>query len=138
MLDALAQAGQRGLLLKGWGGLTGRDLPDNVFEIDAAPHDWLFPRMAAIVHHGGAGTTAAAMRAGVPAVAVPIFADQPFWASPIAALGVGPAPIQRAQLNADRLAYAIRMAVDNEGIGRGRRRWGKSSAPRMASAKRCA
>ncbi len=66
VLDALAQTGQRGLLLRGWGGLTPELVPDNVFVLDSAPHSWLFPRMAAVVHHGGAGTTAEGVRAGVP------------------------------------------------------------------------
>ncbi|MGB3510903.1 MAG: glycosyltransferase [Microcoleaceae cyanobacterium] len=68
VLDALAQSGQRGILIKGWGALTNADLPDNVFKIDSVPHDWLFPQMAAVVHHGGAGTTAAGLRAGVPSI----------------------------------------------------------------------
>src|SRR5690606_29845402 len=62
ILEALAQSGQRGLLASGWGGLTAADLPENVFMIEQAPHSWLFPRVAAVVHHGGAGTTAASLR----------------------------------------------------------------------------
>ena len=79
VMAALAKTGQRAVLLSGWGGLQAADLPDNVFMLKAAPHDWLFPRMAAVVHHGGAGTTAAGLRAGVPSIIVPFFADQPFW-----------------------------------------------------------
>ncbi len=66
ILEALAKSGQRGLLLTGWGGLRPELVPDNVFVVDSAPHSWLFPRMAAVVHHGGAGTTAEGLRAGVP------------------------------------------------------------------------
>lgn len=110
-LEALAAAGQRGLLLTGWGGLRTGLVPETVFVLDAAPHSWLFPRMAAVVHHGGAGTTAEALRAGVPAVIVPFVLDQPFWGARIKALGLGPEPIPRKDLTAERLADAILTAV---------------------------
>jgi UDP:flavonoid glycosyltransferase YjiC (YdhE family) len=115
-LDALRRADRRGVLLTGWGGLSSRDLPDTVFKLDHAPHDWLFPRMAAVVHHGGCGTTAAGLRAGVPTVVVPFFADQPFWGWRVARLGVGPAPIPRAELSAERLAAAIARATGEPGL----------------------
>jgi sterol 3beta-glucosyltransferase len=117
-LDALAQTGQRGLLLAGWGGLGGEDLPGHVFKIDFAPFDWLFPRMAAIVHHGGAGTTAAALRAGVPAIVVPFTSDQPFWGRRVYRLGVGPKPIPRKKLTAAKLAAAIRSATGDQAMRR--------------------
>jgi len=79
VLDAIEQAGVRGVIASGWQGLSASDVPDNVLVIDHAPHDWLFPKMAAVVHHGGAGTTAAGLRAGVPSVIVPTRGDQPFW-----------------------------------------------------------
>ncbi len=79
ILEALSSAGQRGLLLTGWGGMRPPSLPDTVFAIDSAPHSWLFPRMAAVVHHGGAGTTGAGLRAGAPSVIVPFIVDQPWW-----------------------------------------------------------
>ncbi len=112
-LEALRRSHQRGLLMTGWGGLSRADLPDDVFVIDGAPHDWLFPRMAAVVHHGGCGTTAAGLRAGIPAIVVPFFADQPFWAERVHTLGVGPTPIQRNELTAARLAAAIDVAVND-------------------------
>lgn len=108
---ALAQAGQRAIILSGWGGLDGANLPDSVFTLDAAPFGWLFPRVAAVVHHGGAGTTAYGLRAGVPSVVIPFFGDQPFWGQRVAELGVGPAPIPRKKLTVERLAHAIRVAV---------------------------
>jgi len=111
ILAALAQSGQRGVLLTGWGGLRTALLPDNVFVVDAAPHHWLFPRMAAVVHHGGAGTTAEGLRAGVPTVIVPFVLDQPFWGARIKALGLGPDPLPQKKLTADRLANAISSAV---------------------------
>lgn len=91
-----------------------------IFEVGEVPHEWLFPRMAAVVHHGGAGTTAAGLRAGVPTVAVPRYTDQPFWARRIHALGAGPTPVPHRLLTnpprgstspAETLAAAIRAAV---------------------------
>src|SRR5690606_35862025 len=113
VVEALALCGRRGLLLTGWGGLHAGAVPESIFVLDAAPHSWLFPRMAAVVHHGGAGTTAEGLRAGVPAVVVPFLFDQPFWGARIEALGVGPAPIPRKQLTAARLAGAIHRAVSD-------------------------
>jgi sterol 3beta-glucosyltransferase len=84
--------------------------------IEAAPHEWLFARMAAVIHHGGAGTTAAGLRAGVPSIIVPHFSDQPFWGERVRALGVGPRPIPRRLLSAKRLAAAIRKAVFDESM----------------------
>ena len=111
VLAALAKSGQRGILLTGWGGIGNADLPESVFKLDAIPHDWLFPKMAAIVHHGGAGTTAASLRAGAPTIVVPFTADQPFWGHRVMQLGVGPKPIPRKTLTVDRLAAAIKTAV---------------------------
>jgi len=117
-LNALACSRQRGILLTGWGGLSNADLPDEVFKIDAIPHDWLFPQMAAVVHHGGAGTTAAGLRAGIPSVIIPFFAEQPFWGRRIAELGVGPKPIPRKRLSQERLAAAIHTAASDESMRR--------------------
>jgi sterol 3beta-glucosyltransferase len=111
VLQALAQTDQRAILLSGWSGLQEIEVPDSVFVIDSVPHAWLFPRAAAVVHHGGAGTTAAGLRAGVPSVIVPFFGDQPFWGQRVAQLGVGPAPIPRRELTVERLAQAIHEAV---------------------------
>lgn len=116
VLEALARAGQRGVLATGWGGLAATDLPAGVFLLDAAPHDWLFPRMAAVVHHGGAGTTAAGLRAGVPMVICPFFGDQPFWGRRVAGLGVGPQPCPQQRLSAARLAEAMRAAVGDPAL----------------------
>lgn len=116
VLKALAIAKQRGILVTGWGGLSVDDLPDNVFKVDAIPHDWLFPRVSAVVHHAGIGTTAAGLRAGAPTIAVPFFGDQPFWAERAFKLGVGPRPIPRKKLSAERLAEAISIAVSDAGM----------------------
>lgn len=115
-LGALAKTGQRGLLLTGWGGISTADLPDTVYKIDAAPHDWLFPRMKALVHHGGAGTTAAGLRAGVPTIITPFTADQPFWGQRVYRLDAGPKPIPRRKLTVDGLAEAIRVTVRDAGM----------------------
>jgi UDP:flavonoid glycosyltransferase YjiC (YdhE family) len=111
VLEALAKSGQRGLLLTGWGGMNVMKVPDNVFVVNSVPHSWLFPRMAAVVHHGGAGTTAEGLRAGVPAVILPFIVDQSFWGKRVQALGVGPEPIPAKRLTADKLADAIQTAT---------------------------
>ena len=113
VLQALAKTGQRAILLSGWGGLQKADFPDSVFMIDSIPHAWLFSRVAAVAHHGGASTTAAALRAGVPSIVIPFLGDQPFWGRRVHELGVGPAPIPRSKLTVDRLTQAIREAVTN-------------------------
>ncbi len=113
VLEALARSGQRGILAKGWGGLGAVAESDRVlFLTEAVPHDWLFPRTAAVVHHGGAGTTAAGLRAGTPTVVVPYFGDQPFWGRRVRDLGVGAGPVPRKQLTAERLAETLRAAND--------------------------
>ncbi len=116
LLEALRLTGQRGLLLGGWGGLDDADLPATVLHLEAVPHDWLFPRVAAVVHHGGSGTTAAGLRAGVPSIVLPIFGDQPFWAWRVAQLGVGPAPIPEARLTVRRLAAALDQALTDTAL----------------------
>ncbi len=97
------------MLATGWGALDGDDGPqsDQIFFLRHAPHDALFPLMSAAVHHGGAGTTAAAARAGIPSVIVPFFGDQPFWAYCLHRQGVAPRALKRKSLTADALAYMI-------------------------------
>jgi UDP:flavonoid glycosyltransferase YjiC (YdhE family) len=113
VVQALARAGQRGVLSAGWGGLKAADLPKSVFMIGSVPFDWLFPRTAAVVHHGGAGTTSMGLRAGIPSIITPFMGDQPFWGKRVYELGVGPKPIPRKQLSVDRLAESIRIAVSD-------------------------
>ncbi|MDP3417455.1 glycosyltransferase [Falsiroseomonas sp.] len=111
--EALALAGQRGVISTGWGGLALDSPRPGLHVIQGAPHGWLFPRMAAVVHHGGAGTTDAGLRAGCPTVVCPFFGDQPFWGRRVQALGVGPAPIHQRALTAEALAAAMRQAVSD-------------------------
>jgi sterol 3beta-glucosyltransferase len=111
VLAALAATGQRGVVLTGWGGWRPDQSPEDVLYLDAAPHDWLFPHCRAVVHHGGAGTTAAGLRAGVPNVVVPFAADQPFWAKRVAALGAGPEPIPVGRLSAETLSVTLQRAL---------------------------
>ncbi len=114
VLQALARTGQRGVLYEGWGGLKKEQLPETVCMTRSIPHTWLFPRMAAVVHHGGVGTTAAGLAAGVPSIVTPFFADQPFWGQRVYELGVGSKPIPRKRLTVDNLAEAIGQAVSDE------------------------
>jgi UDP:flavonoid glycosyltransferase YjiC (YdhE family) len=116
VLEALNRSGQRAILLSGWAGLGKVDLPESIFVCDSVPHDWLFPHMAAVVHHGGASTTAEGLRAGVPSIVVPFFADQPLWGQRVADLGVGSSPIPYKELSAERLAAAIEVAVSDEAM----------------------
>lgn len=115
---ALDRAGQRGILLTGWGGLAAPAKSSRFLAVPSVPHDWLFPRVAAVVHHGGAGTTAAALRAGVPSVVVPFMGDQGFWARRVHALGVGPPPVPRRRLTREGLAAAVETAVADPKVRR--------------------
>lgn len=116
LLEALRLTGQRGVLLAGWGGLGQTELPEDVFRLDYAPFDWLFPRMRAVVHHGGSGTTAMGLRAGVPSILAPFAFDQFFWGARVAELGVGPRPVPYARLTARALAAGITAAVHDAGL----------------------
>lgn len=111
VLQALRRTGQRGVLYAGWGGLQQADLPETVFMTGSVPHSWLFPQMAALVHHGGAGATAAGLAAGVPSILTPFMGDQMFWGRRVCDLGVGPQPIPRRRLTLERLVAAIQQAV---------------------------
>lgn len=107
IIDAVQKAGVRAVIYSGWAGLAHDDIPDTVFLSTGAPHEWLFPRMAGVIHHGGAGTTAAGLRAGVPSGVIAHMADQPYWGRRIAELGVGAKFIYRHQLTSDKLARMI-------------------------------
>ncbi|WP_328940219.1 glycosyltransferase [Streptomyces tauricus] len=109
VVRALRAAGVRGVVQRGWAGLSVGG--DDMFTVDEVPHAALFPRMAAVVHHAGAGTTGATLRAGVPTVPVPIQFDEAFWAARLVSLGVAPAAVPLRGLTADALGAAVARAV---------------------------
>lgn len=113
VLGAIRDAKVRAVLLSGWGGLHSLEGAPDVLCADALPHDWLFPRVHAVVHHGGAGTTGAALASGTPSLVVPFTMDQPFWGARVAALGVGASPIPRRNLTRAALANSLRQLVDD-------------------------
>ena len=114
--EALRLSGQRAVVGLRPDQLRTQIETDVFLPIGDVPFEWLFPKMAAVIHSGGAGTVAAAMRAGVPNVTIPFFSDQPFWSRRVAAAGAGPPPIPQRQLTAERLAGAIRRAVEDNAI----------------------
>ncbi|EXJ62211.1 hypothetical protein A1O7_02644 [Cladophialophora yegresii CBS 114405] len=120
IFEAVRKTGQRVLLSKGWGGMGADELsiPDSVFMLGNVPHDWLFKHVSCVVHHGGAGTTAAGITAGRPTLVVPFFGDQPFWGAVVARAGAGPDPIPYRQLTADKLADAINFCLKPDSLER--------------------
>jgi UDP:flavonoid glycosyltransferase YjiC (YdhE family) len=112
LIKAVEIAGCRAIIQQGWSGLTARP-GRSIFMADFIPHDWLFPRSACVVHHGGAGTSASVFRAGVPGVFVPHTFDQPLWAQLAHDLGCAVPPIPFLELTAERLGSEIRYALDN-------------------------
>jgi UDP:flavonoid glycosyltransferase YjiC (YdhE family) len=113
IFDAVRLTGQRALVSKGWGGLGANELgiPEGVFMLGNCPHDWLFKHVSCVVHHGGAGTTAAGIALGRPTVVVPFFGDQPFWGAMISKAGAGPDPVPYKELTAEKLAAGIAQAL---------------------------
>jgi UDP:flavonoid glycosyltransferase YjiC (YdhE family) len=107
MTDALTQCGKRGLLATGGGALQAANLPEHVHALSQAPHDRVFPFVSAVIHHGGAGTTGAALRAGKPMTICPFFGDQPFWARRMAEIGVAPRSLDRRKLSVAAVAASI-------------------------------
>ncbi|KAI3682623.1 hypothetical protein L1987_82725 [Smallanthus sonchifolius] len=113
IVKALEITGQRGIINKGWGGLGNLTEPkDFIYSLDNIPHDWLFLQCAAVVHHGGAGTTAAGLKAACPTSIVPFFGDQPFWGDRVHSRGVGPQPIPVDQFTLNKLVDAIKFMLD--------------------------
>ena len=107
VVEGIRQAGVRAILATGWGGLEAIDVPETVHIIDKAPHDKLFPLVTAVVHHGGAGSTAAGLRAGRPTLICPTLLDQPFWGHRLATLGCGPEPQSLRRLKARPFADSL-------------------------------
>jgi UDP:flavonoid glycosyltransferase YjiC (YdhE family) len=116
-LGAIERAGCRAIIQHGWSGLARQGgLPSNVYAADHLPHSWLFPRAAAVVHHGGAGTTAAALRAGVPTVVIPHALDQFVMAEHVRALGCVGGIIPYQELSVDALAEALADTLDQSSL----------------------
>jgi UDP:flavonoid glycosyltransferase YjiC (YdhE family) len=132
MLQAVAAVGCRAIVSRGWAGLGGDALPEGVIEIDSVSHVRLFPRVAAVVHHGGAGTTTAAARAGVPQIVVPHLADQYYWGRRVQLLGLGPPAIPRRRLSPRTLAGALAATLENEVLIERTRELGARLAERAA------
>ncbi|KAK4200471.1 family 1 putative glycosyltransferase [Triangularia verruculosa] len=116
IFEAVEMAGVRALVSKGWGGLGGDklDVPEDVYMLDNTPHDWLFPRVKACVIHGGAGTTAIALKCGKPTMIVPFFGDQHFWGSMLGNAGAGPEAVPYKNLTAEKLAEGIKYCLTDE------------------------
>ena len=114
LLDAVTEAmtGRRALFYPGWSGIDPKVLPDNFLVIDDTPHDWLFPRTAAVIHHGGSGTSHSAARAGVPSIVTPFAGDQFFWAERLRLVGVAPAAVDGRRPEARAFASALDFAAD--------------------------
>ena len=106
VMEAVRQSGVRAVLSTGWGGVEVPSRSD-LFVADFVPHDWLFRHVSAVVHHGGAGTTAAGILAGKPTLVIPFGGDQPFWAARVQALGIGPKAIPRDKLTVPKLTAAL-------------------------------
>ncbi len=125
VLAALARVRCRALISEGWAGLGAEALPEGVMQVGRVDHAALFPRVATVVHHGGAGTTTLAARAGVPQVIVPHLLDQHYWAERVRALGLGPPPLPRTHLSAMRLAAHLDAVLANEFLAEGARQLGR-------------
>lgn len=116
--EALARTGLRAVVATGWGGLDGSRLPANALAVDRVSHAWLFDRVGAVVHHGGAGTVAAGLRAGRPTLICPLMADQPFWGRRVHELGAGPPPVPLRRLTPDALVRTLDRLVSDDGYRR--------------------
>lgn len=115
VIQGVESAGVRAILATGWGGLEAIEVPDSIYVIESAPHDALFKRVSAVVHHGGAGSTAAGLRAGKPTLICPLAVDQPFWGNRVHELGCGPKPLHQKKLTGDKFGDRLRDLVTNEG-----------------------
>ncbi|KAI2465322.1 glycosyltransferase family 1 protein [Annulohypoxylon bovei var. microspora] len=116
IFEAVRLAGVRAFVSKGWGGLGHNNVPEHIYMLDNTPHDWLFPKVQACVIHGGAGTTAIALKCGKPTMIVPFFGDQHFWGSMVSSAGAGPTPVPYKKLTAERLAGGIQFCLGGEAL----------------------
>lgn len=123
---------------KGWGnlGVDDVEVPDNILIIESVPHDWLFRQVSCVIHHGGAGTTAAGLALGRPTIVIPFFGDQQFWGEIVARAGAGPTPIPHKQLTVEKLSDAIETALKDSTKDRAQeiaRKMAKESGVRNAT-----
>jgi sterol 3beta-glucosyltransferase len=111
--ESLKQTNNRGIILSGWGSMHHESTGDLLY-LESAPHDWLLPKCKILIHHGGAGTTSAALHAGIPQIVVPFMADQPFWGSRVHAIGIAPKPIRVNQLSVGKMVSAMAEAESKD------------------------
>ncbi|OLN86655.1 Sterol 3-beta-glucosyltransferase UGT80B1-like protein 5 [Colletotrichum chlorophyti] len=119
VLSAIKATGVRAVISRGWSNLTGKESSD-VFYVGDCPHEWLFQQVAAVIHHGGAGTTACGLRYGKPTTIVPFFGDQPFWGAVVAEAGSGPDPIPYRSLTSQKLIQAIQYCLSPDAVAAAR------------------
>ncbi|QUH25278.1 glycosyltransferase [Serpentinicella alkaliphila] len=113
-VEALERTGQRGIFISGWSGIKETEKNDNIFVIDSIPHSWLFPKTRGIIHHGGAGTTAAALQAGKPMLICPFSGDQPFWATQMKKIGVATFPLKENDMSVETFIDRIKELLNNK------------------------
>ena len=113
LTQAVSRLNIRAVVSKGWCGLTAESPSKDIYFLDNVPHDWLFPQVKAVVHHGGAGTTAIGLKCGKPTVVISFFGDQKFWGDMVYRAGVGPQPIPYKELTVEKLVDAIRVAISD-------------------------
>jgi UDP:flavonoid glycosyltransferase YjiC (YdhE family) len=118
VINSIIESGSRGVLQIDRNENKNIQISDNLFQVGWIPHDWLFPKMSAVIHHGGASTMASSLRAGVPSIVIPFAWDQSFWGHQVATLGIGPKPIPRNKLTVEKLTAAIRTATWDKDIAR--------------------
>lgn len=118
VLEAIRRSGVRAIV-QGWDEARhGLEIPPTVYHAGPMPHAWLFEQVSAIVHHGGFGTTAAALRSGAPGIVIAHVIDQFYWGQRVSELGVGPRFISRGKLKADTLGAAIVQALSDTAMRR--------------------
>jgi len=113
VFEALDKTKNRAIILSGWSDMQNLEVPKSILVMKSVPHDWLLPRCKAVIHHGGAGTTAAGLRSGIPNLVVSFAADQPFWGARVHAIGAGPRPIPVKKLTTEKLVAAL-IETDND------------------------
>lgn len=113
IIAAVRRLGARAIISTGWTTAATASGGDDILVIDEAPHRWLFPQVAAVVHHGGSGTTAAGLRAGRPTLVCPVLADQPFWGDQVRALGAGPQPLPWRRISVERMVSSLGALLDD-------------------------